>query len=273
MATLTAALVHETFHDDGATERLNTRLDEARAQGAELAVLPELPLNTWAPATRTVRESDAEEPEGARHLAMASAARNAGVAVLGGAIVRDPKSGRRTNRALLFDSRGRLLASYDKAHLPSEDGFWESDHYEPGDDPPQRVDGLKLPLGIQICSDLNRPEGCLMLGAQGVGVILGPRATPAETYERWRLVLRADAVTSAAYVVSVNRPGPEAGVGIGGPSLVVAPDGEVVSESTDPLQIVRLDDRAVDAARAEYPGYLSVRADLYARGWSRIAGP
>jgi predicted amidohydrolase len=110
-----------------------------------------------------------------------------------------------------------------------------------------------------------------MLGAQGVGAILAPRATPLETYERWRLVLRADAITSGAYVVSVNRPGPEAAAGIGGPSVVVAPDGRVVSESTDPLSVVRLEEQAVDTARREYPGYLPMRAGLYARGWSEIA--
>jgi predicted amidohydrolase len=271
MAALATALVHETFHGPGAAERLGDRLREARDLGAALAVLPELPLNDWAPARRTARSEDAEDPDGPRQRALAAVALETGLAVLGGVIVRDPASGRRLNRALLFDARGRVMATYDKIHLPSEPGFWESDHYEPGGNPPQRIDGLALPLGIQICSDLNRPQGCAMLGARGVGAILAPRATPLETYERWRTVLRANAVTSGAYVVSVNRPGPEAGVGIGGPSLVVAPDGEVVAESTDPLGVVHLDERAVAEARREYPGYLPVRAELYARGWAEIA--
>jgi predicted amidohydrolase len=272
MATLTVALVHETFCDEGGIERLVRQLCRARDGGAELAVLPELPLNTWAPATRTVVAEDAEPPDGPRQRAMAEAARNAGIGLLGGVIALDPDSDSRFNRALLFDAGGQSVAAYEKLHLPSEDGFWESDHYTEGHTPPRRIDGFALPLGIQICSDLNRPQGCLMLGAQGVGVILAPRATPLSTHERWRLVLRANAVTSGAYVVSVNRPGPEAGVGIGGPSLVVAPDGEVVLESTDAVTLARLDGEAVAAARKEYPGYLAVRAELYARGWSEIAG-
>jgi len=272
MATLTIAVVHETFFDEGGIERLVRQLREARDGGAELAVLPELPLNAWAPATRTAAAEDAEPPDGPRQRAMAEAARDAGIGLLGGVIALDPSSGNRFNRALLFDAGGRSIAAYEKLHVPSEDGFWESDHYIEGHTPPRRIDGFALALGIQICSDLNRPQGCSMLGAQGVGVILAPRATPLSTYERWRLVLRANAVTSAAYLVSVNRPGPEAGVGIGGPSLVVAPDGELLLESTDPLTLVRLDGEAVEAARREYPGYLAVRAELYARGWSEIAG-
>jgi len=273
MGGLTVAIVHETFHDAGGEERLPSRLAAARAAGAELAVLPELPLNPWAPATRDARDEDAEAPEGPRDRAQSAAAREAGVGLLGGAIVRDRASGRRTNRALLFDAQGALVATYDKLHIPSEEGFWERDHYEPGESPPRCVESFALPLGIQICSDLNRPQGCLMLGAQGAAVILGPRATPLETYERWRLVLRSNAVTSCTWVVSVNRPGPEAGVGIGGPSIVVAPDGEVLAETTEPLTVVELDEQRLAAARADYPGYLDVRAELYARGWSDIPEP
>ena len=33
----------------------------------------------------------------------------------------------------------------------------------------------------------------------------------------------------------------------------------------------RVDRQRVRAARRGYPGYLAVRADLYARGWARVA--
>jgi predicted amidohydrolase len=271
MAELGVALVHETFADGDGPVRLLARLREARGLGADLAVLPELPLHAWSPATRTARDEDAEVPGGPLQREQAAAAREAGIAVLGGVIVREAASGHRFNRALLFDAGGRVLGGYDKLHVPSEPGFWETDHYDPGREPPRRIDGLALPLGIQICSDFTRPEGCLMLGARGVAAILGPRATPLETYDRWRLVLRADAVTSCAYVVSVNRPGPEAGVGIGGPSLAIAPDGTLLVESTDPVRVVVLDSRAAAAARRDYPGYLPTRSGLYVKGWTEIA--
>ena len=72
-------------------------------------------------------------------------------------------------------------------------------------------------------------------------------------------------------VFSVNRPGPEDGVPIGGPSLVVDPGGRVVLETTDPVGVVTLSRAAVEQARAAYPGYLKVRAEVYARGWNQIA--
>ena len=136
-----------------------------------------------------------------------------------------------------------------------------------------RIDAFGLPVGVQVCSDNNRPEGAHLLGAQGVEAILIPRASEEKTYQRWKIVFRANALTSCCYVLSVNRPDPEEGVLIGGPSVAVDPNGTVVLETTDQIGIVTLDSRVVSAARIEYPGYLPVRARLYADAWGEIAGP
>jgi len=269
---LTLALITDVFPEAEENERLLARLREARARGAQLAVLPELPLNRWAPVTRTPSDADAEPPAGPRAGALAAAARAAGLAVLGGAIVRDPSSGRRHNTALLFDATGAERSCYRKLHLPDEEGYWEAHHYEPGDrlHAPVGVNGFGI--GVQVCSDANRPQGCNALAAMGAEVILVPRATPAESYPRWRLVLRAGAVTSCAYVVSVNRPGARSGGIIGGPSMVSDPSGEVLLETTDPLAVVTLEKAALERARSQYPGYLDVRAEVYERAWRDVAG-
>ncbi len=193
------------------------------------------------------------------------------IAVLGGAIVRDRETGRRRNRALVLDAAGLLVARYDKLHVPSEDGYWESEHYEPGLEPPARIDVFGVPIGIQICSDLQRPEGSHLLGALGAMAILAPRATPPASYERWRTVIRANAITSGCYVVSANRPELERGAPSGGPSLAVAPSGEVLVETTEPVTRVTIERSVVEDARKAYPGYLAVRTELYARAWREVA--
>jgi len=251
---MTVAIVHEVFHGAGAADRLARRLAEAREAGATLALLPELPLHPWVPATRSRRDGDGEPPDGPRHRMLAGSARASGIGVHGGAIVADPASGARFNRALLVDASGRLVATYDKLHVPCEEGFWERDHYEPGRDLPRPVDAFAMPLGMQICSDVQRPTLANVLGAMGAELILAPRATPAESYERWLAVLRCDAITSAAYVISVNRPPDGAAAPIGGPSVAIAPDGRVLLETTDPVTTLVLERSEAARARGDYPG-------------------
>ena len=265
--SLTVALVTDVFPNRDDEQRLLTHLREAKARGAQLAVLPELPLNHWVPVSQLASDADAEPPCGPRESAMAIAARGAGLAVLGGAIVRDSDSGRRHNTAVLFDSTGEELLRYRKIHLPNEEGYWEARHYEAGTRlaPPVEVGGFGI--GVQVCSDANRPQGCNALAAMGADALLLPRATPAETYPRWRLVLRANAVTSCAYVVSVNRPGTQSGGMIGGPSMVAGPAGDVLLETTDPVATFTLKKTVLARAQREYPGYLDVRPGIYERAW------
>jgi predicted amidohydrolase len=269
---LTVALVSEVFWQPDGLGRLAERLDQCVQRGADLAVLPELPLNPWRPATKEAVDDDAEPMDGPRARALATVAREAGIGLVGGIIHADRESGRRTSRVLAFDRSGELVATYEKLHLPEEPGFWETSHYEAGTEAPQRIDAFGLPVGVQVCSDTNRPEGSHLLGAQSVDAILIPRATEERTYQRWKIVFRANALTSCSYVLSVNRPDPEEGVLIGGPSIAVDPNGNVLLETTDQVAIVTLESRVVSAARTAYPGYLPVRARLYADAWSEIAG-
>ena len=269
---LTVALVSEVFWEPDGPARLEERLSEAVRRGADLAVLPEMPLNAWRPASREAVDDDAETEGGPRTRVMAGAANGAGIGVVGGIIHRDPATGRRTSRALVFSPNGGIVARYEKLHLPEEPGFWETSHYEPGDEPPHRIDDFGVPFGVQVCSDTNRPEGTHLLGAQGAMAVLIPRASEERTYQRWKTVFRANAVTSCLYVLSVNRPFPEAGVGIGGPSVAVDPAGDVLLETTDTVGLVTLDGAVVRRARADYPGHLPVRAPLYADAWAEVAG-
>jgi predicted amidohydrolase len=104
----------------------------------------------------------------------------------------------------------------------------------------------------------------------GAEAVLAPRATVLRTAERWKIVFRANALTSTMFVLSVNRPAPEQGVLIGGPSFAVAPDGRVLLESTETVSVVALDRSIVAQARHDYPGYLPIRSDVYAKAWSRV---
>jgi len=70
----------------------------------------------------------------------------------------------------------------------------------------------------------------------------------------------------------VNRPQPEDGVLIGGPSIAIDPTGAILLETTDGVALVTLEAKVANDARRGYPGYLPVRARLYADAWAEIAG-
>ena len=84
-------------------------------------------------------------------------------------------------------------------------------------------------------------------------------------------IVFAAAVAGACYVASTNRPRAEGDVAIGGPSLVIAPDGDVLVETESAVSVATLERDVVATARKNYPGYLDVRADLYASTWGKLA--
>jgi predicted amidohydrolase len=267
---LTVALISDTFHEPDGAVRLKQTLAEAAGRGADLAVLPEIPCNPWSPATKDAQDADAEPMDGPRATAQQEAAAEAGVGLIGG-IIHRTDDGRRTSRALIIDREGTVVSTYDKLHLPEEEGFWETSHYQPGTEAPQRIDAFGVPIGVQICSDVNRPQGTHLLGAQGAMAVFNPRATEERTYQRWKAVFRANAMTSCCFVLSVNRPHPENGVRMGGPSVAFDPNGDPIIETTDRVALLTLDAAEVVEARRRYPGYLPIRAGLYAQAWDEIA--
>ncbi len=76
---LTLALISEVFWEPDGVARLHERLAEVADRGADLAVLPELPLNAWRPSTKQARDEDAEAMDGPRATAQAEAAAEAGI--------------------------------------------------------------------------------------------------------------------------------------------------------------------------------------------------
>jgi len=266
---LRVALVADVFPESaaGSRARLSERLAEAKSRGAQLVVLPELPFDRWIPATRGARDHDAEPVGGPRQRGLAEAATAAGLAVLGGAIVRGT-DGRRENHAVVVDAQGIERGRYAKLHLPHEPGFWEADHYQPGAGALPMMALHGVPFGIQICSDLNRPQGAHVLSARGARLLCHPRATDPATFDAWRLVMRATARTAGVWIVSVSRPAPEGDVPLGGPSIVIDPTGAVMVESHEPLTVFDVDPARNDEAVGRYPGTLAVRSDVYATAWS-----
>jgi predicted amidohydrolase len=227
-----------------------------RAQaGADLVVLPEL----W-PVGAFAADSFAAEAErvdgGPTAVAMAAAAREAGVWLHAGSIVERDGDGPDAplyNTSLLYSPDGVLRAAYRKIHTF---GFDEGEAAVMAAG--ERIVTAELPAavaGLATCYDLRFPEQFRLLVDAGAELLVLPAGWPARRREHWGVLVRARAVESQAYVLACGTAGTHAGVEQAGHSMVVDPWGVVLAEAGAGEQVltVEFDPGAVAATRADFP--------------------
>ena len=264
-------------------------LEAAARQGARLAVLPEM----WnCPYSNDSFGPYAEELEaaggdpGGRPSPGASpslellqqAARELGLAVVGGSVPERDAGGRLFNACPLIQaSSGHLLGVYRKTHLfdidiPGKITFRESDTLTQGPGGlvlPEGEMGPGMPgLGVGICYDLRFPELAQSYARRGARLLVFPGAFNTTTGpEHWRLLLRARAVDNQCFVAACSPARDPSGEGYQawGHSMVVGPFGEVLCEAaeTPSTIIAELDLAQVDERRRNMPLEQQRRRDLY----------
>jgi len=85
----------------------------------------------------------------------------------------------------------------------------------------------KVTFSVLICYDVNFPEVFRISSVMGAQVIIVISATPKESLDRFKKLLKARAIENQCYIVYVNRVGTEENVVFGGESQVIDPMGEI----------------------------------------------
>ena len=139
--------------------------------------------------------------------------------------------GVRNSASLLYD--GRVVATYDKHHLPNYGVFDEARYFAPGFDLPiVRLHGLDI--GVVICEDIWQNGGPVSaLGAVGVDLVVCINSSPyerAKDDQRTPLVA-GRAAEAGAPMAYVNMVGGQDELVFDGDSMVVAADGEVLARA------------------------------------------
>lgn len=133
---------------------------------------------------------------------------------------------------LFFSGAGISLSrAISKQHMFS---FWKEDvWFQPG----KRPAPLMLPggdcVGGFICYDLRFPESVAGQCQQGAEILLMSSQWPLARIQQWRILLQARAIENQAFVVAANCCGKWDGLRMGGHSLVIAPDGEILAEAEE----------------------------------------
>jgi N-carbamoyl-D-amino-acid hydrolase len=234
--------------------RMLDLLKKAKDAGCDLVVYPELALTTFFPRWYMTDQSEVDswferEMPNATTLPLFETAAQYRIGMSLGYAEMTP-DGHHFNAAILVDPTGRVVGKYRKVHLP---GHAEHDpdrsfqhlekrYFEPGDlgFPVWRTMGGIV--GMCICNDRRWPETYRVMGLQGVELIVLGYNTPSTNSQKSeeglqkrhfhnRLTIQAGAYQNSTWVVAVAKGGSEDGHHMIAGSLIVNPDGEIVSEA------------------------------------------
>jgi predicted amidohydrolase len=240
-------------------DRAAAAIVDAANAGANLVVLPELCNSGYVFADAQEARSLAEPVSGPSVQQWRALAERCDVAVVAGLCELDD-DGVVRNSAVVIDA-GELRAVYRKSHL------WDREKlcFEPGGAPPPVVETKAGLVGVAVCYDAFFPEMMRMLSVAGADVIAVPMNAPVLAPPLEPLV--ADLITACAsaqinrvYVAQADRTGTERGVDWVGASVIVDPDGRMLTEKASGEALLTA---TVDLARARDKAF-SERNDVLA---------
>lgn len=225
------------------------------AAGAELVVTPESYLDGWSLDAEILNQyaTTADGPYVKELRALAS---ELGVWICCGVCVREEEIV--FNEAILIDSSGAIAHEYRKTH-ETADVLRRIPQFSLG----QELSVASTPwgrVGMLVCHDRWYPENYRTLRLKGAELILNPTATATfwpghPYYDIHRCTLRAHAYANGLFVASCN------GIHHGGHSVVVAPDGSVISEGSLETEVVLC--RVSPSEYSSYDFVSSLNPDLY----------
>jgi predicted amidohydrolase len=255
-------------------DRIIALLEAAAAQGATLAVFPELAFTTFFPRwllTDAERDSFFEPamPNPATQ-ALFDRARALRIGFQIG--YAELAAGTRYNTAILVQPDGAILGTYRKVHLPGTVEPRPGERYQQLEKRYFEYGNLGFPafraaawhggiIGMLICNDRRWPEAWRVLGLQGVELVTigynsaaydpnggGAEDSALRTFHS-QLAAQSNAYMNATWAVTVAKAGVEDGAGLIGGSCIVDPNGRIVAAAKTLDDEVIVADCDLDACR------------------------
>jgi omega-amidase len=198
-------------------------LAAAKVRRGSLVLLPEMFATGFSMNVPAI----AEEPGGPTERFLAETARDFGVFLLGGVVLRGADDLGR-NECVTFSPEGKLLARYCKQQPFKLSG--EGNFYEPGLDSVvfRCADTAVAPF---ICYDLRFPERQRRAARYRPHLMTFIACWPNTRLHHWPRLLQARAIENQCYVAGVNRVGDDPRYQHSGCSMIVDPHGEIVADA------------------------------------------
>jgi predicted amidohydrolase len=256
---------------DDNLERHLRWIAEARRQGVELLLFPELSLTGYRLLHLTPRVAihPAHSPVVRRLLEAAGE-----LAVVVG-LVEEDDHGVLYN-SVLFLHRGAIAHTHRKLYLPTYGIFQEGRFFGAG----KRLGLARVEaergaaqIGLLVCEDLWHADVARRLARGGAKVLAVASASPGrigsgeapESQDDWEILTRCAALQNTCWVLYCGRVGWEEGSFYTGGSHVVRPGGAVLARAPffdEHLLVADLDLREVDRLRWKLPLLRAERADI-----------
>ncbi len=265
---------------EGNARLVQGALDEAERGWADLAVFPELTVTGYPPEDLLARPAFVADNKAVFARIAASTRTRSCAAVIG--YVDTDAAGRLVNAAALC-AGGRVIGRYFKRLLPNYGVFDEQRWFAPGDGPPARYVVAGVQVGMTICEDMWFAGGPMVDQAEaGARLLVNLNASPYSRGRRAeRLAVLADRVAeTGCSIVYVNQVGGQDELVFDGASLVMGPEGELLSSARQFEEAVVVVDLDVDApapsgtmgpAAVIGPGTAVVSGVSRATGMARLA--
>jgi predicted amidohydrolase len=237
-------------------------LEQARASGARVAVLPEnfSFMGLKSADKRAIAELDGDGPV---QRFLSQQARELALWIVAGTTPMMLESEGRVGAAcLVYSDDGRRVARYDKIHLFDVDIPGRSETYRESADSAPGTRAVVVPtpaglLGLSVCYDMRFPELYRRLSAAGAQWFAIPSSFTVPTGRaHWEVLLRARAIENLSYVVAPAQWGRHAnGRETYGDSLIVDCWGTVMSRlaSGTGVVVAELDLSAQADIRRNFP--------------------
>lgn len=234
---------------DAMMEQYQQLIGRAVSVGAELVCLPEFSLSPYFANTRDQAGFAWAEPTvgGESEQFFRQQAAEHEIALIG-SLFEKAEDGRYFDTATIHGPSGDLIGVTRKIHIPSGEGYNETDFFEGWDEYPVFDIGA-LKVATPTCYDQWFPELARIYTLNGAEFVFYPTAIGSEptdphidTQSSWETVMRGHAIANGIFVGATNRIGQEGSVRFYGSSFVCDPTGKILAQAErDTVEVVIAD--------------------------------
>jgi predicted amidohydrolase len=238
---------------DANAEKATKIVAEAKAEGSDLVVFPELYLSGFS--VGEVEQDVSLLPDDERIVRLAKESGDGGVLI---GFPEAQSHGLHTYNSAAYYEGGELKHVHRKLYLPTYASFEERKHFLPGQSSQAYpVHGGKHRAATLICNDAWQPQLAFLSTQDGAHILLVPACSAQSNFpdrydslEYWRGITQFYGRMYQLFVVFVNRVGTEGNLKFWGGSHVVDPWGQVIADAgVNEEQVLNVDINVADVRR------------------------